>query len=113
MDGSGMARESRRAKMRASAQYSALNGTPRLMRAMEEFFAAVEDEFGVEVANSRNLETPGDVIDYVCESTRPADGMTDDEHRDHVASVMGELLAQTLGVTRYSESTRFQDMRGR
>jgi hypothetical protein len=84
-----------------------------VISAMEEFFAAVEDEFGVEVADARHLETPGDVIDYLCDSTQPADGMNDDEHRDHIASVLGELLAQTLGVTRYTDATRFQDMRGR
>jgi hypothetical protein len=83
------------------------------MSMMDEFFAAIEEEFSVDVVDSRHLATPGDVIDFVCESTQPADGMTDDEHRDHIASVLGEILAQTLGVTRYAESTRFQDMRGR
>ena len=82
--------------------------------AIEEFLAAVEEEFGVEIdADSRLLQTPGDVIDFLVESTSPADGMDDDEHREHIASVLGELLAQTLGVTRYTEATRFQDMKPR
>jgi hypothetical protein len=30
-----------------------------------------------------------------------------DEHREHIASVLGEIMAQTLGVTRYHEESRF------
>jgi hypothetical protein len=37
--------------------------------------------------------------------------MTVEEHREHVAAVLGELMAQALGVTRYSEDSRFlQDL---
>jgi hypothetical protein len=81
--------------------------------ALEEFFAAVADEFGVALEENAcdTLSTPGEVIDYVADSTAAADGMTPDEHRDHVASVVGELMAQTLGVTRYGEGSRFvQDL---
>ena len=82
--------------------------------ALDEFFAAVEEEFGLAVADAETLETPGAVIDYVVENTQPSDGMTDDEYRDHVAGVVGEIMARTLGVTRYSESSRFvQDLRVR
>jgi hypothetical protein len=50
----------------------------------------------------------------VVAETSPADGMDDDEHRDHVASVIGELMARTLGITRYQEDSRFlQDLRVR
>ena len=32
-------------------------------------------------------------------------------HRDHIAGVIGEIMARTLGITRYSESSRFvQDL---
>jgi hypothetical protein len=77
--------------------------------ALEEFFAAVEEEFDVPVgdANEGYLETPGAVIDYVVENSSPADGMAEDEYRDHVAGVVGEIMARTLGVTRYSEGSRF------
>ena len=76
--------------------------------ALDEFFAAVEDEFGVSVGEADGyLETPGAVIDYVVENSSPTDGMTDDEYRDHVAGVVGEIMARTLGVTRYSEGSRF------
>lgn len=79
--------------------------------ALDEFFAAVEEEFGVPVADAESLETPGAVIDYVVENTQPTDGMTDDEYREHVSGVLGEIMARTLGVTRYSESSRFvQDL---
>jgi hypothetical protein len=77
--------------------------------ALEEFFAAVEDEFGVPVGetNEGYLETPGAVIDYIVENSSASDGMTDDEYRDHVAGVVGEIMARTLGITRYSEGSRF------
>lgn len=81
--------------------------------ALEEFFAAVEEEFGVPMGDgdASFLETPGAVIDFVVDNTRPSDGMSDDEHRDYVSGVIGEIMARTLGVTRYSESSRFvQDL---
>jgi subtilisin family serine protease len=81
--------------------------------ALEEFFAAVEEEFGVPIGNAgeRFLDTPGAVIDFVVDNTNPSDGMDADEHRDHVAGVIGEIMARILGVTRYSESSDFvQDL---
>ena len=82
---------------------------------LEEFFASIEEEFGVgEDADRDTFETPGDVIEYIVSETSPTDGMTDEEHRDHVASVIGELMAQALGITRYTEDSRFlQDLRVR
>lgn len=79
--------------------------------AFEEFFAGVEEEFGVglDAAGRDMFQTPGDVIDYVVEETLSADGMTDEEHRDHVAAVVGEIMAQALGVTRYREDSRFRE----
>jgi hypothetical protein len=83
-----------------------------MSRPLDEFFAEVEGEFGVDIDGQRDIfDTPGDVIDYVAGETTPADGMDDDEHRDHIASVIGELMARTLGVTRYREDSRFQDLR--
>ena len=85
-----------------------------MTRPMDEFFAELQEEFGVSVDGQRDIfDTPGDVIDYVVSETSPADGMDDEEHRDHVASVVGELMARTLGVTRYREDSRFQDLRMR
>ena len=81
--------------------------------ALEEFFAGVDEEFGVDISGGDRdmLKTPGDVIDYLVAETSPADGMDPDEHRDHVAAVLGEIMAQALGVTRYSEGSRFlQDL---
>jgi len=81
--------------------------------ALDEFFAAVEEEFGVPMGDAGEgfLETPGAVIDFVVDNTEPTDGMDADEHREHVAGVIGEIMARTLGVTRYSESSRFvQDL---
>lgn len=77
--------------------------------ALDEFFASVEEEFDVGIDGSDHgyLDTPGAVIDFVADNTQPSDGMTDDEHRDHVSSVVGELMARTLGITRYTENQRF------
>jgi hypothetical protein len=81
--------------------------------ALKEFFAAIDEEFGVAAADSdeTSLQTPGEVIDFVVENTEPTDGMDADEYRDHVAGVVGEIMARTLGVTRYDESSHFvQDL---
>jgi len=79
--------------------------------ALHEFFAAIEDEFGVAAGDEEFLETPGAVIDFIVENTSPPDGMNDEEHRDHVAGVLGEIMARTLGITRYGEDSRFiQDL---
>lgn len=75
--------------------------------ALDEFFASVEEEFGVSIDDTDQLDTPGAVIDYVAAETTPADGMDDEEHRDHVAAIVGELMARTLGITRYREDWRF------
>ncbi len=77
--------------------------------ALDEFFAAVDEEFGTTIgeANSSVLDTPAAVIDFVVEQTDSDDGMAADERRDHVAAVIGELMARTLGVTRYREDSRF------
>ena len=82
---------------------------------LEEFFAGIEEEFGIDRPDgAASMDTPGDVIEYIVAETSPLDGMTDEEHRDHVAAVIGELMAQTLGVTRYREDSRFlQDLRVR
>ena len=80
--------------------------------ALDEFFASVEEEFGVRIDEAAHLSTPGAVIDFVAAETPLSDGMDDDEHRDQIAAVVGELMARTLGVTRYSEESRFvEDLR--
>lgn len=82
--------------------------------ALDEFFAGVEEEFGVAAGDEDYLETPGDVIEFVVDNTEPSEGMDDDEYREHVAGVIGEIMARTLGITRYTEGSRFvQDLRVR
>ena len=81
--------------------------------ALKEFFAAIEEEFGGAAGDSDEalLQTPGEVIDFVLENTEPTDGMAPDEYRDHIAGVVGEIMARTLGITRYNEDSRFvQDL---
>lgn len=79
--------------------------------ALNEFFAAVQEEFGVPASDSEFLETPGAVIEFVVDNSSPTDGMDDEQFREHVAGVVGEIMARTLGITRYEESSRFvQDL---
>jgi hypothetical protein len=77
--------------------------------ALDEFFASVEDEFGVSVnpEDREMLATPGAVIDFLLESSHVADEMDEDARREHIDGVIGELMAQNLGVTRYREDSRF------
>lgn len=75
--------------------------------ALDEFFASVEEEFGVDIEDAEQLDTPGAVIDFVAAAIPAEDGMDEEEHRDHVAAVVGELMARTLGITRYREDWRF------
>lgn len=77
--------------------------------ALDEFFASVEDEFGVRInSDDRDLlTTPGAVIDFLVESSDVAHEMDEEARREHLDSVLGELMAQTLGVTRYREDSRF------
>ena len=63
-------------------------------------FAAVEAEFGVTIpaADRAGLETVGQLVSYV--SVRhppPGESMDADELRQHVAAVLGELLAREHG----------------
>ena len=53
----------------------------------------------------------GAVIDFVASATASQDGMDEEEHRDHIAAVVGELMARTLGITRYREEWRFVDLK--
>ena len=77
--------------------------------ALEEFFAAVAEEFGLSLGDEDHayLDRPGAVIDFIVDQTEPVDGMTPEEHREHVAGVIGEIMARTLGITRYHEDSRF------
>lgn len=82
--------------------------------ALDEFYASVEEEFGVDIGDAEQLDTPGAVIDFVASATPAEDGMDEEEHRDHVAAVIGELMARTLGITRYRDDWRFvEDLRVR
>jgi hypothetical protein len=83
--------------------------TPLMSWALDQFFASVEDEFGIAISDEdrEELTTPGEVIDFVSRHTSRNDAMDDDEHRDHVGGLIGELMAQTLGITRYREESRF------
>jgi len=84
--------------------------------ALDEFFASVEDEFSVNITEEDReaLTTPGAVIDFLVEMSRVADEMDEDARREHLDGVVGELMAQTLGITRYRDDSRFiEDLRVR
>lgn len=63
---------------------------------------AVEAEFGVRIpaADRPTLETVGALVSYVAlHHPPPGESLTADELRDHVAAVLGELLAREHGAS--------------
>lgn len=84
--------------------------------ALDEFFSSVEEEFGVSLpdASREMLATPGLVVDYLLEHSDVASELDEDDRREHLSSVLGELIAQSLGITRYGDDSRFvEDMKVR
>lgn len=82
---------------------------PRMSVDLGEFFASVEEEFDVAIdgASAPHM-SPLELVDYIVEHMpEPGERMDDDERRDYVDSVLGELMAQVLGITRYDEATPF------
>lgn len=84
--------------------------------ALDEFFSSVEEEFGVSIPDDRRelLATPGMVVDHLLEYSTVASELDEDDRREHISSVLGELIAQALGITRYRDDSRFvEDMKVR
>lgn len=84
--------------------------------ALDEFFEMLEEEFDVDIPDVERdqLGTPGDVIDWLVENSTTAAELDEDDRREHIAGVVGEIMAQTLGITRYRETSRFvEDLRVR
>ena len=84
--------------------------------ALDEFFSSVEEEFGVSIpeVSREMLATPGLVVDYLVEHSDAASELDEEDRRDHLSSVLGELIAQSLGITRYRDDSRFvEDMKVR
>lgn len=76
---------------------------------LDEFFAALEDEFRISFgeADREFLSTPGSLIDYIASETSPGDDADDEQHRDEIVGTVAELLESTLGITRWTEDSRF------
>ena len=77
--------------------------------ALDEFFETLEEEFDVDIPDveRQQLGSPGEVIDFLVESSSSAAELDEDDRREHIAGVVGEVMAQTLGITRYQEDSRF------
>lgn len=77
-----------------------------------ELFASVEEEFDVSLDESAaRYMSPRELSDYVVEHMpEPGERMDPDERRDYVDSVVGELMAQVLGITRYDEDVPFGEI---
>lgn len=78
---------------------------------LDEFLAAVEDEFGVSFgeADREFLSTPGALIDYILAETHASDDMDEDQHREEIVASIAELLEKTVGVTRWREDSHFEE----
>lgn len=84
--------------------------------ALDEFFEMLEEEFDVDIPDVERdqLGTPGEVIDWLVENSSTASELDEEDRREHIAGVVGEIMAQTLGITRYRETSRFvEDLRVR
>ncbi len=82
--------------------------------ALDEFFSSVEEEFGVSIPEESRamLATPGMVVEHLLEHSSAASELDDEDRREHISSVLGELIAQSLGITRYTDESRFvEDMK--
>ena len=95
---------------------------------LSALITSVEDEFGVEIDNAdaaevttpRELaqyivegraEDPGPLARYIVENMpEPGEHMDEDERIEYVESVLGELIAQVLGITRYDEESTFGEI---
>lgn len=80
---------------------------------LSALITSVEDEFGVEIENADAAEvtTPRELALYIVENMpEPGEHMDEDERRDYVESVLGELIAQVLGITRYDEESTFGEI---
>ena len=73
-----------------------------------ELFASVEEEFDVPLDAAATAHmSPQELVEHMPE---PGERMDDDERRDYVDSVLGELMAQVLGITRYDADTPFHEI---
>ena len=80
---------------------------------LSALITSVEDEFGVEIENADAAEvtTPRELAQYIVENMpEPGEHMDEDERTDYVESVLGELIAQVLGITRYDEESTFGEI---
>ena len=71
-------------------------------RPRDRLLDAVEEEFGVAIpaADRDGLETVGALVSYVAlRHPQPGESLTADELREHVAAVVGELLAREHGAS--------------
>lgn len=74
-----------------------------------ELFASVEEEFDVPLdAAATAFMSPRELVEHLVEHMpEPGERMDDEERRDYIDSVLGELMAQVLGITRYDEEMAF------
>lgn len=67
---------------------------------LDALLDAVEEEFGVRIppADRASLETVRQLVSYVAvRHPPPGESLSDEELREHVAAVLGELLARGHG----------------
>ena len=77
-----------------------------------ELFASVEEEFDVPLdTDATRHMSPRELVEHLVENMpEPGERMDDEERRDYIDSVLGELMAQVLGITRYDEEMAFHEI---
>jgi len=77
-----------------------------------ELWASVEEEFDVELeASAARHMSARELVEFIVENMpEPGEHMDEDDRREYVDSVLGELMAQTLGITRYDPDMAFHQL---
>ena len=87
-------------------------GFQRMSVDLGELFASVEEEFDVPLdTDATRHMSPRELVEHIVENMpEPGERMDDEERRDYIDSVLGELMAQVLGITRYDEEMPFHEI---
>lgn len=77
-----------------------------------ELFASVEEEFDVPLDAAATAHmSPQELVEHLVENMpEPGERMDEEERRDYIDSVLGELMAQVLGITRFDPDAPFHEI---
>jgi hypothetical protein len=80
---------------------------------VEDLLASVEEEFGVAISDYGRVSvmTPNELVEYlISRMPAPSESMGEDEQMEHIEAVLGELMARTVGITRYDADRPIEEI---